>query len=195
MKDQPILIPIIILTLLICFIIKTEGFKTVHKTCNNSNKTYEVQDYSESQKIANMIGEIEIIIGKFTKYLKNKYPFDDRIKRLVSNIKHTKYIESEFEKQTSSFTINKGEMISLCLRQKDKDKTIHTMDTLMFVVIHELGHVITESEGHTQEWLDNFRFLLREAKNGGFYEPVNYSKKNMNYCGVDVTHNPYYNSD
>ena len=131
---------------------------------------------------------------KFADYLSQNHPNDERIIRLIENLEDTEFKESPFEKGTSSFTINKGELVSLCLRQKNKPKDIHDLNTLMFVVIHELGHVMTVSEGHTQEWMDNFRFLLREAEKCGIYEPVDYSRENINYCGVDVTHNPYYNN-
>ena len=84
--------------------------------------------------------------------------------------------------------------MKLCIRKKEEEKPFHNLNTLMFVVIHELGHVCSESIGHTDEWMNNFRFLLKEAKNANIdFEPIDYSKENINYCGVEVTHNPYYN--
>ena len=38
----------------------------------------------------------------------------------------------------------------------------------------------------------NFRFLLKEAKISGIHNPIDYSIDNMVYCGVKVTHNPYF---
>ena len=32
-----------------------------------------------------------------------------------------------------------------------------------FVALHELSHVMTVSVGHTQEFWENFKFLLKEA--------------------------------
>lgn len=191
---QENLIPIIILILTITFVIHNEGFTTLFKKSVHNKKNYEVQDEKNSQKVADLIGKIELNIHKFTKYLKKKYPNDQRIKRLINNLENTEYRESPFEKGTSSYTLNKGEVVSLCLREKNKPKDIHDLNTLMFVVIHELGHVMTLSEGHTDEWMTNFRFLLREGEKCGIYKPVDYSQENINYCGVDVTHNPYYNS-
>lgn len=194
-SNNTVTIPILILILIIYFLIRNEGFKTSFVKSKHNNKTYEIQDYNEDdQKIGDYIGKIEVFITKFVDYLVKKYPNDDRIQRLEKNSKDTVYKESIFDKDTSSYTINKGEEISICLRQKNKNKTIHDFNTLKFVIIHELGHVMTISEGHTEEWLSNFRFLLREAEKAGLYKPVNYSSNNINYCGVDVTHNPYYNS-
>jgi len=193
------LIPIIIIIVLICFIIKKEGFNTVLKKCDYNNKKYEVQDSYYNKKIVNLIGKIDITIDKFVNYLLKSYnnpnsKWYKNIRRLEKNLFNTKFKESPFEKNTSSYTINKGEVISICLRQKNKNKTIHDFNTLMFVVIHELAHVMSIKEGHTTEWMDNFRFLLKEGEKAEIYTPINYSINNMNYCGVDVTHNPYYNS-
>ena len=45
-----------------------------------------------------------------------------------------------------------------------------------------------------EEFMTNFRFLLREADGINIdYEPIDYSEENMTYCGVHVSHNPYYN--
>ena len=92
----------------------------------------------------------------------------------------------------SSYTINKGELMALCLRHKNNDHTFHDHNTLQFVMIHEMAHIASISEGHNQEFINNFRFLLREAKSFGNYEPVNYSNKPINYCGIKVTNNPYF---
>ena len=43
------------------------------------------------------------------------------------------------------------------------------------------------------EFINNFRFLLKEAVNMGYYYPVDYSKNPFIYCGkVKVTNNPYF---
>ena len=65
-------------------------------------------------------------------------------------------------------------------------------NTLTFVAVHELGHVMTESVGHTKEFWQNFKFLLKNAVKIGIYKPVDYKKKPKNYCGMKITDNPYY---
>ena len=88
--------------------------------------------------------------------------------------------------------INKGELMALCLRHKKGEHPFHEYNTLQFVMIHELAHVASISEGHNQEFINNFRFLLRQANALGYYDPVNYSNKPINYCGIKVTNNPYF---
>ena len=65
-------------------------------------------------------------------------------------------------------------------------------NTLTFVAIHELSHVMTESVGHKKEFWENFKFLLKNAVNMGIYKPVDYKKNPQPYCGMDITDNPYY---
>jgi len=65
-------------------------------------------------------------------------------------------------------------------------------NTLTFVAIHELAHVMTESVGHKTEFWQNFKFLLKNAVNIKLYTPIDYKKKNQKYCGMTITDNPYY---
>ena len=66
--------------------------------------------------------------------------------------------------------------------------------TLMFVAIHELSHIATKSVGHKQEFWDNFKFLLENAKECGVHSPVDYKNKPTQYCGMDIKDNPYYDN-
>ena len=43
-----------------------------------------------------------------------------------------------------------------------------------------------------EEFVENFKWLLQNANKLGYYEPVNYQKSPITYCGVKVTNNPYY---
>ena len=66
------------------------------------------------------------------------------------------------------------------------------MNTLTFVAIHELAHIMTLSVGHKQEFWENFKFLLEGAKELGVYEPEDYKKKPAEYCSMMINDNPYY---
>ena len=62
----------------------------------------------------------------------------------------------------------------------------------MYVAIHELSHVMTVSIGHNDEFWQNFKFLIIEAKQINIYNPVDYKKQPARYCGTNITDNPYY---
>ena len=67
---------------------------------------------------------------------------------------------------------------------------IHSKNTIMFVALHELAHTMTQSIGHTEEFWDNFRFLLKEAIAKGIYKYKNYKEEPEAYCGISITDTP-----
>lgn len=116
-----------------------------------------------------------------------------KVSRLVNRLqKNIEVFESEFEEGVSSYCVNKGEEIAICVRNKNNKNVFHNQNTLWFVIMHELAHVMSISEGHNQEFIENFKYLLVKSKELGYYVPKNYKENNINYCGVDVTANPYF---
>jgi len=78
------------------------------------------------------------------------------------------------------------------LKEKEKPKLID-IETLTFVAIHELAHIMTESVGHKKEFWENFKFLLQNAKEANIYNPRDFKKTPQQYCGMQIDDNPYYN--
>ena len=62
----------------------------------------------------------------------------------------------------------------------------------MFVALHELSHLATKSIGHNDEFWNNFKFLLQESETINIYKPVDYKNNNVDYCGMKIKDNPYY---
>jgi predicted metal-dependent hydrolase len=60
----------------------------------------------------------------------------------------------------------------------------------MFVVLHEMAHLMTTTVGHTPEFWANFRRILHDAIQAGVYENVNYAKNPVQYCGMTITDTP-----
>ena len=94
----------------------------------------------------------------------------------------------------TAYSENKGEKIALCLnknKKKGEDELID-INTLTFVALHELSHIMTKSIGHKQEFWENFKFLLENAKTAQIYNPVDYNKNPSEYCGMTLSDNPYF---
>lgn len=81
---------------------------------------------------------------------------------------------------TSSFTINK-KTIHLCTRNP-KNGFTYDINTLMFVVLHELAHVICKDVGHTPNFELINASLLDYAVSRGFYDPSRPFAKD--YCMI-----------
>ncbi len=77
-------------------------------------------------------------------------------------------------------------------RHRKKNGKLIDNNTLTYVALHELAHIATESVGHTDEFWENFKFLLIEANSINIYTPVDYKNKPARYCGMDIKDNPYY---
>ena len=186
------LVLIIFFTIIITIILEHSELFLEYRVAKNNNKTYGIQEtFNESSKALELLVSLHQEMDTFVHNLQKKYPNDERILRLVKGVKNIK-IEEAPNDDGSSYTINKGELMALCLRHKTGDHPFHDYNTLQFVMIHELAHIASVSEGHNQEFINNFRFLLREAKSFGNYEPVNYSHEPIHYCGIKVTNNPYF---
>ncbi len=182
----------IILTLIIIYSeVLTESFETVQKLATD-NKMYYVQNYENNEEAANVLSRLANKSIDLIDYVVSKYPSNQSVKRLKEKFNPDKIREAEHENDSTSYTINKGEMMHLCLRQKNSNKSIHDDNLLMFVIIHELAHIMSQSVGHNNEFYDNFKFLLRESVKKGIYNPVDFQKTPVNYCGINVTNNPYY---
>lgn len=152
------------------------------------NKEYMVQDKKDATEAANLIAVIRQRLILLVENLIKTHPGDDpRIVMLKANFNPDSLKEGEDDSGYTSYSINKGEQIVLCLRNKDKLVDINTM---MFVVLHELSHIATESVGHTPEFWDNFKWILEESINVGIYQKKDYDKESVEYCGMTITSTP-----
>jgi hypothetical protein len=88
-----------------------------------------------------------------------------------------------------AYSVNKGEELSICIRENDKEKFIDD-NTILFVAIHELSHIMTPENGHTPLFWDNMKYLLEKASSSGIYMPQDYSQSPVKYCGMDINSSP-----
>jgi len=151
------------------------------------NRDYTVQTKDDSKEAANLIAVIRQKLLVLVQHLTKSYPRDERTVRIQENFNPDKLKEGIDNPEYTSYSINKGEQIVLCLRTKDKLMDINTM---LFVVLHEVAHIATISIGHTEEFWDNFRWLLEESINIGIYIKQEFDKKPVEYCGMTITDSP-----
>ena len=92
--------------------------------------------------------------------------------------------------ELTAYSENKGEKIAFCLTKTKHSSKLIDINTLTFVAIHELSHIMTTSEGHKQEFWKNFKFLLEQAKSAGIHKPRDYKKEPQKYCGMTIKDSP-----
>lgn len=161
-------------------------------TKSSNGETYIVRDLKDKQEAADQLGKICDACFKFRDVVYEKYGSDERAQRLKKNLQkdNTIFSESTPDSNFTSHTKNKGDAIIFCLRQRNENEELVDFNTMMFVAIHELGHVCSKTIGHNKEFWTNFRWLLEIAEKEGFYTPIDYSKQPQEYCGMMITDNP-----
>jgi len=112
------------------------------------------------------------------------------LKRLKKNFRPNNMTESSPGNKYTSYSINKGDKIVFCLRAKDGSDKLVDLNTMMFVAIHELAHLMTKSIGHTTEFWDNMRFLLKEGIKIKIYIKQDFNSIPVDYCGTKITDTP-----
>lgn len=156
-------------------------------------KKYCVRERGKLEMAADLLAETTVNMKKLVKHCGGKYPNRDNVTRLVEGFNPRRIQETLPTSEFTAYSENKGEKIAFCLDKKKSGKGgLIDKNTLMFVAIHELAHVATESIGHTDEFWQNFRFLLQEAEELNIYHPVDYAKTPKEYCGMEITDNPYF---
>ena len=114
--------------------------------------------------------------GKYNKQLKESFNPD----YITENIPGSTYV---------AYSVNKGEELSLCVREKDTDVFMDN-NIIIFVAIHELSHIMTPETGHTPLFWNNMKYLLEKASAMGIYTPTDYSKNPETYCGMEINSTP-----
>jgi len=180
--------------ILICLKIYSESelfsLKCVISTVDGNK--YCVRDRLKINEAADLLANVTNKCKELVKYVGKKYPDDLDVKRLVDGFNPKKISETLPTSELTAYSENKGEKIAFCLNKTKHSTTLIDINTLTFVSIHELSHVMTKSIGHKQEFWKNFKFLLENAKEANIYQPVDYKKKPENYCGMTITDSPYY---
>lgn len=183
---------IIILVFVLVYIFFLSDYKSdgiiLEESFIDGNK-YWVRNLEDKAIAANTLANIKIYMIKLINYLKeniNKFPDNmTYIKNLVSRTKEIYIMETPSDENYTSYTVNKGEKIYFCLRTKVIN-TIHDMNTLLYVVIHEMAHIACPEYGHTPLFYKVFKFLLKVAVEIGIYKSINYRLNPQDYCGMTI---------
>jgi hypothetical protein len=180
--------------LFLCLIIyyQSDAYDLKCIIASQDGNRYCVRERQKMELAANLLADVTQKMKDMVKYLKEKHPDDERTKRLVKGFNPTKISETLPTSELTAYSENKGEKLAFCLnKQKDGSKLID-VNTLTFVALHELSHIATKSVGHGQEFWQNFKWVLQNAKEAGIYSPIDYKKYPEEYCGMTINDNPYY---
>ena len=146
--------------------------------------------------------EIDRRLKILQKHMNAKYPtstpeseyFDmpERVRQFQRNYNSSNLYEISPNNllRNTSFTEGKGSKIVMCIRNPEGQ--LHDMNTIMFVALHEITHVMNDRWGHERYFWKLFQVVLHDAVECGIYQPQNYEKQAKSYCGIQITQNPLY---
>lgn len=185
---------LIIFILIICIKIyrESDAFNLKCIISEVDGNKYCVRERSKLTLAADMLARTTTKLKELVAYVSEKFPDRENVKRLKKGFNPTKVVETLPTSEFTAYSENKGEKIAFCLDSEKGSNKLIDENTLMFVGIHEISHVATESVGHTDEFWKNFKFLLEQAVAMNIYTPIDYKKNPKKYCGMEITDNPYY---
>ena len=172
----------------------TQGPRNTIQMRGPDGRMYSMQNLPNKEEAVRLMAAIHGSLVKLVEHYKSEPALmnDPPVGRLVSRFQSDVFVENDMQSSDTSYSENKGQKIVVCLRDKTKapDYPLIDQNTIMFVLLHEMAHLMTETIGHTQEFWTNFRRILEDAVKLGLYTPVNYASRPTPYCGMTITDSP-----
>ncbi len=169
----------------------TNGPKNTIRLRGPDGKDYEMQNLPNKEEAVKLMSEVRANLVKLTEHYQDMQ-YDPPVGRFLQRFSPEVFVENDMDSSDTSYSENKGQKIVVCLRDKKNQPSYPLIDknTIMFVMLHEMAHLMTETIGHTQEFWANFRRILHDAVQIGIYHPVNYAHQPTPYCGMTITDTP-----
>lgn len=187
--NDTVLIVLVIVFIYIFLFLHRQNVVYIEAYDNTSYLVY--KDNTETDK-ANMLAKISENLINLKQWLianKNNYPdYASYIDQLDRNFKEKKTViyETDPKSDLTSYSVNKGEELSFCLKSK-KTGELHQLNLLMYVAIHELAHIACPEVGHGELFKKIFKKFAEEAIICGVYTKEDFNENPTEYCGMIVS--------
>ena len=181
-------------TALAAYYAKKTMFEMSYIKSTVDDNSYLVRNLPDKVDAANRLAEVRARILRLMKHFKQSNSKNQIALDILKNFdaEPIRFSESTPDSSYTSFTLNKGEKIHVCLRQKNATQDLVDVNILTFVILHELGHIGTREIGHTPLFWNNFAWILKQAEELGIYEFQNFAEQPVAYCGISITYQPKY---
>lgn len=150
------------------------------------------------QQSADTLAQINKRVENLIQHLNTKYKNDSGkqyfLSKLTSIYSPGILSEAAFDTRYTTYTVDKEEM-HVCLHTRDQYEKLYDVNTLMYVILHELAHLCNYDRngypimGHGEEFRQIFKLLVAESMDIGVYKYENYTQKPEEYCGIMITTN------
>ena len=178
----------------------TSKYPLVQVKSTVDGRNYSVRDMPDKQQAADLLARVRRKLEKLVEMLRQRYPNKPQVIQLNNKFEADprRFYEATPDAEHVSYSVNKGDSIHLCLRQREgNNEKLVEENVMVFVGLHEMGHVITPAsvESHGPEFWNNFGWLLRESESMGIYKYQDFKAHPVAYCGEKITDQPKYDPD
>ena len=178
---------IVIVLAIAIFVMKVHSFISDDRIYVKASdgKKYKVRNTIKKQETAEALARLNSKVSEFIQRLVNDADIDHKAMalRLQKRWNPDTVAEGRIDKRYTSYTVNKGEQVVLCLRTRDEKDEMYDDNLIFYVTLHEMGHIASVSEDHSPEFHANFRYLLKKASEWNYWTRVS---KPFHYCGMKV---------
>jgi predicted metal-dependent hydrolase len=179
---------------LAAFAYKQGSHDMAHVESTVDHERYLVRNLPDKQDAADRLARTRAKLLRLMRELKQAYPDKAIVQQIMRNFDAapSRFSESTPNASYTSYSVNKGEKVYMCLRQRNEKEELVDENIITFVAIHEMAHIGTPEIGHTPLFWNNFGWLLKEAEKIHIYEFTNFSAHPVEYCGIHITDQPTY---
>ena len=160
------------------------------------NNYYRVRDLPDKLHAANMIAQIRTNIIQLVDYMyENKdiiYKDNkENIERLKERVHLVVLSENNGKGKETSYSVNKGDEIVICLRSKVNYDKFHDINVIEYVVLHEISHIASPTyeekfNNHGPIFKQTFAFIINVAIDTGYYKKIDFKQYPTEYCGITI---------
>jgi len=183
---------IMIIVILANIYIESDFFYLICIVSGVDGNKYCVRERRRLNQAADLLADVNVKMKTIVSHMYKTYPEKKNVIRLHEGFNPKKINETLPTSEYTAYSENKGEKLAFCLHRRKNGTKLIDENTLIFVALHELSHIMSATVGHNDEFWQNFKFLLTNAIEKGIYKPVDYKKNPQPYCGMDITDNPYF---
>lgn len=187
MEQQIIIGVLIIIIAYLIYSIKNSGL--VHAEFNG--QVYMVQEHADKMKAVDLLiklkDDLTIIAQKSLERAKkeNNKDYVDYISIILNKLTTVFIREVEKDSPYTSYSVNKGEELVFCLRNKETFE-FYDYNKILYVAVHEIAHIGCPEIGHTKLFFELNKYILETAKDTNMYSYNDYNSKPEEYCGIQI---------
>ena len=176
------------------FALKSSNHDMAHVESTVDSQKYVVRNLPDKQDAADRLARTRGKLLRLMKDLQHTHPEKPFVAQLLRNFDAdpSRFSESTPDASYTSYSVNKGEKVYMCLRQRNDREELVDENIITFVAIHELAHCGTHEVGHTPLFWNNFGWLLKRAEEMQIYQYTDFSAHPVEYCGIRITDQPTY---